>query len=97
MYIDSLLELYEYLWIITSLSVTIYGIHIVIHLSIFLLPIIYFPHNNLCSICLPSIYLSIYLSGIHLFIHTLLIINHLSIYLLFIIIYRFILATLLLL
>lgn len=97
MYMDSFLELYEYLWIIASLSVTIYGIHMLIHLSIVLSPIIYFPHNNLCSICLPSIYLSIYLSGIHLFIHTLLIINHLSIYLLFIIIYCFILATLLLL
>lgn len=60
MYIDSLLELYVYLWLITSLSVTIYGLHIIIHLSIVLSPIIYFPHNNLCSICLPSIYLSIY-------------------------------------
>lgn len=70
MYIDSLLELYVYLWLITSLSVTIYGLHIIIHLSIVLSPIIYFPHNNLCSICLPSIYLSIYLSVIHLSIHT---------------------------
>lgn len=50
MYIDSILELYVYLWLITSLSVTIYGIHIFIHLSIVLLSIIYFPPNNLCSV-----------------------------------------------
>lgn len=95
MYIDSILELCVYLWLITSLSVTIYGIHIFTLLSIVLSSIIYILPNSLCSAYLTFICPSICLSFICPFI-LLLITYHLSIYL-FIIIYCFILATLLLL
>lgn len=65
MYIDSVLELYVYL------PLSHYLCYPYIHtLSVVLLSIIYFPPNNLCSICLSSIYVSIHLSVIHLSIHT---------------------------